>query len=65
LAGIALPQPFLVNLPYGAEIKKSSIRTIAANEKIRMSETEYSPAIFKIKQILQKKNFLSENLLNF
>jgi hypothetical protein len=40
LAGIVEPQPFLKNLPYGAGIKKSTIRTNTANAKMRMSKSE-------------------------
>ena len=32
------PQPFLENLPYGAEIKKSRIKTSTAKLKIRIIE---------------------------
>jgi hypothetical protein len=35
---IVLPHPFLKNLPYGAEIKKRSTKTIIAKLKIRINE---------------------------
>jgi hypothetical protein len=36
------PHPFLENLPYGAEIKKSRINTIRAKPNIRITEYLYS-----------------------
>jgi len=35
---MTIPQPFLLNLPYGAEIKKSRMNTSNAKLKISMSE---------------------------